>query len=240
MAAVAAAIAAQILGLWFSIPAALCVGVLAGLVNSLLVSYTGIPAFIVTLGSMSIIRGLALTASGGQPVPIINPAFMAIARLRLFEIPAVFILFLICAAALAVFLSNWPAGRGLYAVGGHEENARLTGLKIARIKTTAFVLSGLTSSIAGLLLTSRLGTGHPLSGTGYELISISAVIIGGASLFGGTRQGIECRRERPSSWHSGQQYQPVWCLSYLQGTIKGAVVLVALSISQLQLRRGVV
>ena len=238
ISAVTVALLAPATGTAAAALAALLVACGVGLLNGLAVSFTRIPAFVVTLGTMSIGRGMALTLSSGQPVPLQDPSFMNIVRLRFLEVPGTFLFFLSVACLLALLLSQWPIGRAIYAVGGHEENARLTGLNVPRVKVLAYVLSGLTAGLAGVLLTSRLGTGHPLSGTGYELISISAVIIGGASLFGGIGRvsgvvaGVLLLGILDSMINlSGTS-------PYLQGTIKGVVVLSALAFSQWNLSRA--
>ena len=236
--AVSLALAAPVIGTPAAVLLALAAGCFVGLINGLLVSYTRIPAFVVTLGTMSIGRGAALTLSSGQPIPVRDPSFINLVRLRFFEVPGTFLFFLLCAALLALFLSQWPIGRAFYAIGGHEENARLTGLNVPMVKILAYMLSGITAGLAGALLTSRLGTGHPLTGTGYELISISAVIIGGASLFGGVGRvsgvvaGVLLLGILDSMINlSGTS-------PYLQGTIKGTVVLAALAFSQWNFSRA--
>ena len=236
--AVIVALVAQGAGYQLGMMAALATGVLIGLITGAIVSFTRIPAFVVTLGMMSIGRGLALTISSGQPIPLLNPAFMELAHLRLFDVPATFVFFILIAILLALFLSQWPLGRALYAVGGHEENARLTGLNIQYIKMLAYAFSGLMSGLAGVLLTARLGTGHPLSGTNYELVSISAVIIGGASLFGGIGRvsGVVAGVLLLGILDSMINLSGI--SPYVQGTVKGAVVLIALAFSQLSLSRG--
>ncbi|MCW6511216.1 ABC transporter permease [Lichenifustis flavocetrariae] len=238
IAAVVLALTAPVLGLAGASVLAILAGGAVGAVNGLLVSFTRIPAFVVTLGTMSVGRGLALTLSSGQPIPVRDPAFMNLVRLRFFDVPGTFLVFLFGAGLLALLLAQWPVGRAVYAVGGHEENARLTGLNVPKVKILVYVLSGLTAGLAGVLLTSRLGTGHPLSGTGYELISISAVIIGGASLFGGIGRvsgvvaGVLLLGILDSMINlSGTS-------PYLQGTIKGVVVLAALAFSQWNLSRA--
>ena len=232
LAAVVSAIVATAWGYPAGMAAAALVGLLFGVANKLLVSFTSIPPFVVTLGTMGIGRGLALTVSSGQPVALTDRSMAWLANTRLFNTPISFLFFGACAIILAVFLNGWPKGRELYAVGGHEENARLTGLNVRGVKILAYSFSGLLSEIGGLFLLSRMGTGHPLSGTGYELVSISAVIIGGASLFGGVGRvsglvaGVLLLGILDSMINlSGMS-------PYLQGTIKGTIVLLALASTQ--------
>jgi ribose/xylose/arabinose/galactoside ABC-type transport system permease subunit len=236
--AVLTAMVAQVAGYQFGVVAALLVGVAAGVGTGLLVAFTRIPAFVVTLGMMSIGRGLALTISSGQPVPLLDPSFMRLAHLRIFDIPVSFVFFLACAALLSLFLTQWPLGRAIYAVGGHEENARLTGLDVRLVKICAYGFSGLMCGLAGVLLTAKIGTGHPLSGTGYELVSISAVIIGGGSLFGGIGRtsGIVAGVILLGILDSVLNLSGV--SPYVQGTVKGSVVLLALAFSQYSISRS--
>lgn len=236
--AVVTAMAAQVMGYQLGIVAALLAGTASGVITGLLVAYTRIPAFVVTLGMMSIGRGLALTISSGRPIPLLNLSFMHLAHLRLLGVPASFAFFLLCAALLALFLTQWPLGRAIYAVGGHEENARLTGLDVPRIKICVYGFSGLMAGFAGVLLTAKIGTGHPLSGTGYELVSISAVIIGGASLFGGIGRtsGIVAGVLLLGILDSVLNLSGV--SPYVQGTVKGSIVLIALAFSQYSVSRS--
>jgi ribose/xylose/arabinose/galactoside ABC-type transport system permease subunit len=237
LAAVISAIAQTAWGYPAGIAAAPLVGLLFGVANGLLVSFTSIPPFVVTLGTLGIGRGLALTMTSGQSVALSDRSLAWLANARLFDTPISFLFFVACAVTLAVFVNGWPKGRELYAVGGHEENARLTGLNVRGVKILAYSFSGLMSGLGGLFLLSRMGTGHPLSGTGYELISISAVIIGGASLFGGVG--------RVSGLVAGVLLLGVLdsminlsgASPYLQGTVKGTIVLLALAFTQFSVSR---
>lgn len=237
LVAVLAALAAQSQPLGVALMLGLLAGAGLGLANGLLVAFTKIPSFVVTLAAMSICRGLALSFSGGAPVPFSDPGFMSLARLRILDVPAGFVLFLVIALLLAVFTTQWPLGRLLYAMGGHPENARLSGLRLWKGTLSVYVFSGVMSALAGLLLAARTGTGHPLSATGYELISISAVIIGGVSLFGGIG--------RASGVVAGVLILAILegiitqsgISPYVQGAVKGSIVLMALSASQYLLGR---
>lgn len=230
--AVACAMASAAWGIPAGIFTAACVGIALGLLNGIIVSYTRIPPFVATLGTMSLARGLALTVTDAQPVPLGDMRLMSLSSLRWFNMPVSFLFFLFFSVALAMFLTWWQLGRAIYAIGGHEENARLTGLKIVRVKLVVYGFSGFLGGLAGVLMASRMGTGHPLAGTGYELVSISAVIIGGASLFGGLG--------RVSGLVAGVLLLGVLDSAInlsgltpdLQGSVKGAIVLAALALSQ--------
>ena len=168
------------------------VGVLAGLFNGLAVVLLGVPSFIVTLGTLSVFRGLTLLISDGAPISLSSSdpgvaAFNLLGQGRLFGIiPMQLILFAVVAALGIVLLSRSRFGFNTYAVGGNQEAARLVGINVKRVKVGAFVLSGLTAAIAGILGLSFLSYVQGVTGSGLELTVISAVIIGGAALFGGS------------------------------------------------------
>ncbi|KZE88555.1 ABC transporter permease [Microbacterium sp. TNHR37B] len=167
-------------------------GVIAGLLNGLAVVLLGVPSFIVTLGSLSVFRGVALLISDGAPISLSSDQpgvaeFGLLGQGRLFGIiPMQFLFFLFVAAIGVVLLSRSRLGFNTYAVGGNQEAARLVGINVKAVKVSAFVLSGLTAAIAGVLGLSFLSYVQGVTGTGLELTVISAVIIGGAALFGGS------------------------------------------------------
>lgn len=168
------------------------VGVLAGLLNGLAVVVLGVPSFIVTLGTLSVFRGVALLISGGAPISLSSSQpgvaeFTLLGQGRLFGIiPMQLIIFAAVAAIGVVLLSRSRFGFNTYAVGGNPEAARLVGIQVKRVKVGAFVLSGLTAALAGVLGLSFLSYVQGVTGSGLELTVISAVIIGGAALFGGS------------------------------------------------------
>lgn len=170
----------------------LAAGTVAGLLNGLAVVVLGVPSFIVTLGSLSVFRGVALLVSDGAPISLdgdeANIAeFALLGQGRLFGvIPMQLIIFVAIAAIGIVLLSRSRLGFNTYAVGGNQEAARLVGINVKTVKVMAFVLSGFTASLAGILGLSFLSYVQGVTGTGLELTVISAVIIGGAALFGGS------------------------------------------------------
>ncbi|MFE1799786.1 MULTISPECIES: ABC transporter permease [unclassified Streptomyces] len=170
----------------------LAVGVLAGLVNGLAVVVLGVPSFIVTLGTLSVFRGIALLISDGAPISLSSSRpgvaeFNLLGQGRLFGvIPMQFVFFAAVAAIGVVLLARSRFGFNTYAVGGNQEAARLVGVNVKRVKLTAFVLSGFTAGLAGVLGLSFLSYVQGVTGQGLELTVISAVIIGGAALFGGS------------------------------------------------------
>jgi ribose transport system permease protein len=170
----------------------LAVGVLAGLVNGLAVVVLGVPSFIVTLGTLSVFRGIALLISDGAPISLSSSQpgvaeFNLLGQGRLFGVvPMQFVFFAAVAAVGVVLLARSRFGFNTYAVGGNQEAARLVGVNVKRVKLTAFVLSGFAAGLAGVLGLSFLSYVQGVTGQGLELTVISAVIIGGAALFGGS------------------------------------------------------
>ncbi|MBH0023150.1 ABC transporter permease [Salinibacterium sp. SWN248] len=170
----------------------LAVGAFAGLLNGLAVVLLGVPSFIVTLGSLSVFRGVTLLISDGAPISLSAKLpgvteFSLLGQGRLFGVvPMQLLIFAAVAAVGVILLSRSRLGFNTYAVGGNQEAARLVGINVKAVKLTAFVLSGLTAAIAGVLGLSFLSYVQGVTGTGLELTVISAVIIGGAALFGGS------------------------------------------------------
>lgn len=163
----------------------LLLGVACGFVNGFFSTYGRIPSFIVTLATMSIYRGLAFLITQGTPIFSVSPALEPLSYGKLFGIPLPFYYVVILYALGSLFLRNTVQGRAIYAVGGNESAARLTGIAVNRSKLLAFVVAGLTAAIGGVLLTAWLNSGSPNYGAELGLQSIAAAVIGGASLVGG-------------------------------------------------------
>ncbi|MEY3449016.1 MAG: hypothetical protein RL749_637, partial [Verrucomicrobiota bacterium] len=162
----------------------LLTGAACGLVNGVLVTRGGVAPFIVTLGMMTIARGLALIVSGGRPVANMSNELTALAG-DFLGIPIPVLCFAGVALAAWFFLRNFRLGRHIYAVGGNEHAARAAGVPVERVKLFAYGLCGLLTGLAGVVLAARITTGQPNAGQAYELDAIAAVVIGGTSLAGG-------------------------------------------------------
>lgn len=160
-------------------------GAALGFVNGFFSSYGRIPSFIFTLGTLSIFRGLAFLQTGGTPIFSVSPQLDPVFYGELLGIPLPFVYVVILYALAWGYLTYTPWGRQIYAVGGNESAARLSGIKVNRVRTGAFVIAGALSALGGVLLTARLDSGSPNYGQGLELMAIAAAVIGGASLFGG-------------------------------------------------------
>lgn len=184
---------------WLALIAGLATGALLGAVSGTAVAWFRLPAFIATLAMLSVARGLTLVISDGRPIAVapevawlggdIEIPGTGGAMIPGIGIPAVVpvpILVLVVAGLVAAFVLNRTViGRSMYAVGGNEEAARLSGIPVKRVLITVFALSGLFAALAGMLLAGRLETAQPQAAVGYELDAIAAVVIGGASLSGG-------------------------------------------------------
>jgi ribose transport system permease protein len=168
-----------------AIGAGVSVGALSGLVNGLLITRGRLPAFIATLGMMSIARGAALVLTEGRPVSGFEAGFRAISTGRLLGLPAPILITAVIYVAGHLLLTRTRFGRYVYAIGGNEEATRLSGVSAAFHKTMVYVLCGATAGLAAVLLTARLNSAQPIAGINYELDAIAATVIGGTSLSGG-------------------------------------------------------
>jgi ribose transport system permease protein len=165
--------------------AGLCLGAVCGAINGALVSFGGLQPFIVTLGTLSTYRALALIATGGNPILGVPKDVRAIANGSLYGLPASVLVVIGVALACGLILRKTPFGEYLLAVGGNEEAAHIAGVPIALTKIGAYMLSGLLAALAAIILIGRLGAAEPILGNLWELDAIAAAAIGGASLMGG-------------------------------------------------------
>jgi ribose/xylose/arabinose/galactoside ABC-type transport system permease subunit len=164
---------------------ALGVGFVCGLVNGALISWGGLPPFIVTLGTMSIARGAALLYTEGRPVSGFDESLRVLATGRVGFLPAPVIVMAVVYLIAHFVLTRTIFGRYVYAIGGNEEATRLSGVPIRFHKTMIYGVSGLMSATAAVILTARLNSAQPIAGMMYELDAIAATVIGGTSLMGG-------------------------------------------------------
>lgn len=166
--------------------AALVAGAACGAFSGALITYVNVPAFIATLATMSIARGLANLITDGQQIVGYPEWFSALSIERYFGFLSVTVaLFIVLTIVAAIFMKYRAGGRALYAIGGSSEVARLAGIPIKRMTLTVYAVSGLLAGLAGIVMSTRLDSSSPSGGLGYELDTIAAVVIGGASLSGG-------------------------------------------------------
>lgn len=169
--------------------AGVMVGVAIGLFNGLMLEKSGVQPFIFTLAMSRLLRGVVLAITKGKNYYTIDSSFTAIVRSSVFGIPSLIIMFVVIVVITYFALNRARYGRYIYAVGSNEEAARLSGIRTHRIKVSAYVIAGMLSGLAGVLLTARLSGAETNAGDGWSLDAVSAVIIGGTSLRGG-RGGI--------------------------------------------------
>lgn len=173
---------------YLAVLSVLLIGAMLGLFNGVLISKVRLQAFIVTLATMTMFRGVTMIISDGIPAMGLTndaPVLDFFSQGSIFGIPFPMIIFIIVFFILLIILQNTVFGRGVYAIGGNEEVARLSSMPTDRIKTMVYVISGLMSALAGVILTSRLSSSQPTAGMSFELDAIAAVVIGGTSLAGG-------------------------------------------------------
>lgn len=177
---------------WVVVVLVCAVGALVGLVNGIFVAKFKVPPFVTTLGTLYGVRGVALLITNGLTyndlegkAELGNTGFKWLGFNRLFDIPIGVLVMVVIAIIGSVLLNRTAFGRWLYAAGGNERAAELSGVPVKKVQVWVYVLSGICAAIAGLILTSELTSAGPTAGTSYELTAIAAVVIGGASLMGG-------------------------------------------------------
>jgi ribose transport system permease protein len=171
---------------WLSMLAAIAVGTAMGSVNGLMLTKLRLPhPFIPTLGMMNVARGLALVISGGFPISGLPESFRWLGAGKLVFIPVPILVVIVICIVLHLFLTRTTIGRDIYAIGGNKQAAVLCGIPVNSRLTLVYAISGGLAGLAAILLAGRMNSGYPLAGTGAELDAIAAVIIGGASFFGG-------------------------------------------------------
>ncbi|BAZ41823.1 inner-membrane translocator [Calothrix sp. NIES-4101] len=170
---------------WFAVPAALLTGLLLGLLNGALITFMDVPPFIVTLGSLTALRGAAFLVANGTTVINRNINFAWVGNSYVGPVPWLVIIALLTVAVSWFVLRQTVLGVQIYAVGGNERAARLTGIKVNRVLLFVYGVSGLLAGLAGIMSASRLYSATGILGQGYELDAIAAVILGGTSFTGG-------------------------------------------------------
>ncbi|GAA0966383.1 ribose ABC transporter permease [Acrocarpospora macrocephala] len=168
-----------------AIVAGVLAGAVAGLLNGLLTSYLALAAFIVTLGTMTCLRGLAYTMTDGQPIVSNTLNFRDIGNGYMLGVPVPVVVMAVVYLVAWFLLERTRYGRHVYAVGGNAEAARLAGVNVRAVTTSVYVLAGACAGLAGVIFAARVVSAQPTAGTGYELDAIAAVVLGGTSLMGG-------------------------------------------------------
>lgn len=215
---------------WFAaLLAALAVGAIAGGIQGLLITRLKVPPFVVTLGGLTIFRGLTLTISSGGPISGFDADFRWFGNGLVGPVPVPVIIFVLAAIVCHVILRYTRYGRAVYAVGGNAEAARLSGLRVDRIIMSVYVIVGLFAGLAAFVLAARLNSAEAVAGIGYELTVISAVVIGGTSLFGGLGSigGTVVGAALIGVLQNGLQFNNV--SSYTQSIVIGLILILAVA-----------
>jgi ribose transport system permease protein len=218
--------------------ATLLAGMLVGLANGLIVAYGRLAAFIVTLGMLSITTSLTYVVSDAQSIVGLPDGYRLWGRGELGPVPLYLLTFGLLIGLGHVFLTRTKPGRFLYAIGSNEEAARLSGVNVRAIKALPYAITGLLCAIAAIVLSGRLGAIDPDTGTGFELDSIAAVVIGGTSLFGGKGSlvGTVIGVFLIGILNNGLNLLRV--NAFWQGTAVGVVIILSVLVERLSRRRA--
>jgi len=223
------------------IPYGIAIGLLCGLfwgtTNGLLITQLKINPFIVTLGTLGIARGLTLIISNGLPVHGIPQQFSFLGEGNLLGVPVVLWILVFCAGLTHLILEHTRMGRYAFAIGSNPEAAYYTGIPVAFHTTAVYAYSGLLCGLAGMIEASRLMTGQPTAGQGYELQVIAAVVIGGGSLRGGEGSVIGTLIGAFIMGLLSNGSDLLGISPYLQQAIIGAVIVLAVAVDELRKRK---
>jgi len=228
---------------WAVLIISICIGATVGFVNGFVVSRLNVAPFIATLGMLYVARGLALVITNGETFTALrgepalgNTGFLSLLAGRYFGIPMPVWVMIGFGIIFSILLVRTPFGRRLYATGGNERAAELSGVPVKRVKTRIYILSGVCAGVAGLLLTADLVAATPRAGEFYELNAIAAVVIGGATLSGGrgTIRGTIIGAFVIGFLVDGLVL--VGVSVFWQQVIKGAVIIFAVALDQAQQR----
>ena len=219
--------------MWFAILISLIVGTLIGILNGFMVSTIGMPALIATFASQTVFEGIAFLITNGRPISGFtkdNPAINLFARWTIGPIPICAIIMAACFGLGSFILNKSYFGRYFYAIGGNEEAAELSGIRVSRVKYLIYALSGLFASLAGIVLLSRSGSAQTTVGKGLEFDVITCVVLGGVSVNGGVGRmsGVVAGVLIIGSLTNGMILMNV--SEYTQMVIKGLVLAVAVGI----------
>jgi ribose transport system permease protein len=219
----------------------LVAGAFVGLLNGLMVTKGKLPPFIATLGMLMMARGLCYGLTGGWPVRDLPDSFVNLGQYDIpvagVGVPVPLIFMLVIGVIMAIFLTRTVWGYRIYAVGGNETAAGLSGINTDRTKIMVYTLCGFLTAIGGLLMTARLGVASPTAGTGYELDVIAAAVVGGTSLAGGegTILGVLIGAAIMQVLRTGLVLMGV--SAYWLQAVQGLVIVVAIMLDQLRKRR---
>ncbi|MBQ7264032.1 MAG: ABC transporter permease [Synergistaceae bacterium] len=228
------------MGMWSAVLVSLAMATLIGVLNGAMVATVGIPALIATFASQTVFEGLAYLLSGGRPIAGFDSSFALFGRWSVGAVPICAIIMVVC-FAIGSFILNWSYfGRYFYAIGGNEEAAELSGIRVNRMKYLIYALSGLFAGLAGIVLLSRSMSAQSTIGKGLEFDVITCVVLGGVSVSGGVGRmsGVVAGVLIIGSLTNGMILMDV--SEYAQMVVKGIVLALAVGIDCVSKRRQAV
>jgi ribose/xylose/arabinose/galactoside ABC-type transport system permease subunit len=215
---------------WFAaLAAALAVGCACGFLQGVVITRLKVPPFVVTLGGLTVFRGLTLTISNGGPISGFDASMRWFGTGLIGPVPVPAVIFIVAAILSHIVLRYTRFGRAVYAVGGNTEAARLSGLRVDRVLVSVYMIVGFFAGLAAFVLSARLNSSEAVAGIGYELTIISAVVIGGTSLFGGVGSitGTVVGAALIGILQNGLQFNNV--SSYTQSIVIGLILVLAVA-----------
>jgi ribose transport system permease protein len=223
------------------IPVGVLVGILTGtmcgVLNGVFITRLRINPFIVTLGTLGIFRGATLIVSNGLPVHNLPPGFSFLGEGTVLGVPFVLWIVLVCAVVMHILLEHTKHGRYAFSIGSNEQAAFYAGIAVSFHVTCVYAIGGLLTGLAGMIEASRLMTGQPTAGQGYELQAIAAVVIGGGSLRGGEGSVVGTLIGAFIMGLLSNGSDLLGVSPYLQQAIIGAVIILAVTVDELRKRR---
>ncbi|NCD32218.1 MAG: ABC transporter permease [Spartobacteria bacterium] len=222
---------------WIAVSLGLLTGILAGTINGLLVAYGKMPAFIVTLAMMEVPRGIGLLYTNGYPQSGLPEKFAFIGRGSTMGMQNPILIMIIVYIIAYLALNKRAFGRYVYAIGGNEEAVRLSGIKVKIYKMAVYVVSGFTAALSGVVMTSRLMSGQPNGGIGFELDAIAAVILGGTDIAGGRGSIIGTLIGALTLGVLNNGLNLLGVSPYMQKVFKGLIIVLAIYLSSSRERR---
>lgn len=223
--------------IWLGILTGVLTGLVCGLLNGAMTTKLNINPFIVTLGTLGIYRGVALIISNGLPVHTLPKDFSFLGEGTLFGVPFVLWVLLVCGIGVHILLEYTRMGRYAFAIGSNPEAAFYAGIPVAFHTAAVYAAGGLLTGLAGMVETSRLMTGQPTAGQGYELQAIAAVVIGGGSLRGGEGSVVGTLIGAFIMGLLSNGSDLLGISPYLQQAIIGAVIILAVFLDEVRKRK---
>lgn len=215
-----------------AVAVAVIIGAAIGYLNGFIVARGKIQAFIATLATMTIFRGVTYVFTGGNPISGLGNSFMIIGNKKLAGLPLPVIFMILVFIIAAYVITQTRFGRYVYAIGGNEDSARLSGISTNKIKNLVYMISGITAAISGVIVTSRIGSASPNSGSGFELDAIAAVVLGGTSLAGGEGQILGTIIGAVIIGVLNNALNLLNVSPFYQSIVKGAVILLAVLVDK--------